>query len=38
MRPRLRDGGNEVIGYDPRPEASSVVSPVTQAFAGSRAV
>ncbi|PRC43054.1 6-phosphogluconate dehydrogenase, partial [Mycobacterium sp. ITM-2017-0098] len=26
MRSRLRDGGHEVVGYDPRPEVSDVAS------------
>jgi 6-phosphogluconate dehydrogenase len=31
MRERLREGGHEVIGYDPRPEVSDVPSPAALA-------
>ena len=40
MRERLRDGGHEVIGYDPRPEVSDVLSlaALAQALAPPRIV
>lgn len=40
MRQRLRDGGHEVIGYDPRPEVSDVPSleALAQALSGPRVV
>ena len=28
MRERLREGGHEVIGYDPRPEVTDVPTPL----------
>jgi 6-phosphogluconate dehydrogenase len=40
MRQRLREGGHEVIGYDPRPEVSDVPSleGLSQALSGPRVV
>lgn len=40
MRQRLRDGGHEVIGYDPRPEVSDVpdLAALADALAAPRAV
>jgi 6-phosphogluconate dehydrogenase len=40
MRQRLRDGGHEVIGYDPRPEVSDVptLAGIVEALEGPRVV